>query len=486
MIRREDVERRLEERGLPASWQGSPPPGFEALRLDSRAVRPGDLFCAVRGTRVDGHDFLSAARAAGAAAAVVERAGDADGLPRLVVSDTRAASAHLAALFAGDPARTLHVVGITGTNGKTTTALLVRHLLSELGPAAALGTLGVIAPDGGRVEGRLTTPDPLELADRLRSLVAAGVRYLGMEVSSHALVQRRVEAVPFAAALFTNLTRDHLDYHADMAEYRDAKLRLLSLLGPDGTAIFNADEPAWQGAGVGRSPVRFGISSTADVRAVDVEPGPTGSAWTLETPEGAARVRLPLLGAFNVANALGAAAAARAAGLPVAAIAEALSRAPQVPGRMEILARTPSLVVRDYAHTPDALERAIEALRPTVAGRLIVVFGAGGDRDPGKRPLMGRIATSGADLAIVTSDNPRTEDPEEIVRAIVAGLAPGEWEAIVDRREAIARALALAAPGDAVLLAGKGHETYQEVGGERLPFDEEVIVTEILSGGTVA
>jgi len=449
-------------------------------------VRPGDLFCAVRGARADGHDFLSAARAAGAAAAVVERAGDAVGVPRLVVSDTRAASAHLAALFAGDPARRLHVVGITGTNGKTTTAVLVRHLLSELGPAAALGTLGVIGPDGIRSEGRLTTPDPIELAGRLRELVAAGVRYLGMEVSSHALVQRRVEAVPFAAALFTNLTRDHLDYHADMEEYRDAKLRLLSLLRPGGTAIFNADEPAWERAGLDRSPVRFGTSPAADVRALDLELGPAGSIWTLATPEGSAPVRLPLLGAFNVANALGAAAAARAAGMSTAAIADALSRAPQVPGRMEVLARSPSLVVRDYAHTPDALERALEALRPIVAGRLVVVFGAGGDRDPGKRPLMGRIATRGADLAIVTSDNPRTEDPDAIVRAIVAGLEPGGWEPIVDRRAAIARALSVAGPGDAVLLAGKGHEAYQEVDGERRPFDEAVIVSEILAGGTLA
>lgn len=486
MIRREDVERRLEERGLPGSWRGSPPPGFEALRLDSRAVRPGDLFCAVRGVRADGHDFLSAARAAGAVAAVVERAGDAEGLPRLVVSDTRAAAAHLAALFAGDPARRLHVVGITGTNGKTTTAVLVRHLLSELGPAAALGTLGVIGADGGRVEGRLTTPDPVELAGRLRDLVASGVRYLGMEVSSHALAQRRVDAVPFAAAVFTNLTRDHLDYHADMAEYRGAKLRLLSLLRPDGAAILNADEPAWADVAGGPARTRFGTAAGADVRAADVALGPAGSEWTLETPEGAARVRLPLLGAFNVANALGAAAAARAAGLGPAAIAGALSRAPQVPGRMEILTRAPALIVRDYAHTPDALERALEALRPTVAGRLIVVFGAGGDRDPGKRPLMGRIATRGADLAIVTSDNPRTEDPDAIVRAIVEELEPGGWEPIVDRRKAIARALEIAGPGDAVLLAGKGHETYQEVDGERRPFDEAAIVSELLGGGTAA
>jgi UDP-N-acetylmuramoyl-L-alanyl-D-glutamate--2,6-diaminopimelate ligase len=480
VTRREDVERRLEERGLPGSWQGTPPPRFEAFRLDSRAVRPGDLFCAVRGARLDGHEFVAAAAAAGATAAVVERAGDADGLPRLVVSDTHAASAHLASLFAGDPARKLHVVGITGTNGKTTTAVLVRHLLSELGPAAALGTLGVTGPDGSRVEGRLTTPDPVELATRLSELVVAGVRFVGMEVSSHALVQRRVEAVPFSAALFTNLTRDHLDYHADMAEYGGAKLRLLSLLRPDGTAIFNADEPAWKNEPGGPGRLRFGSSPSADVRAADVTLGPAGSAWTLETPEGRAPVSLPLLGRFNVANALGAAAAAHAAGMGPGSIAAALSRAPQVPGRMEVVARSPALVVRDYAHTPDALERALEAVRPVVTGRLLVVFGCGGDRDPGKRPLMGRIGARGADFAIVTSDNPRTEDPEAIVRQIVDGLEPGGWEAVVDRREAIARALRLAGPGDAVLLAGKGHETYQEVDGERRPFDEATIVSELL------
>ncbi len=471
------------ERGLDGSWLGAPPSGFESLRLDSRMVRPGDLFCAVKGVRHDGHDFLGRAAAAGATAALVERVPGTPGLPCLVVPDTRAAAAHLAFLFAGDPASGLHVVGITGTNGKTTTAILARHLLASLGPSAALGTLGVIRSDGTTEPGLLTTPDPLELAVRLADLAASGTRYVSMEVSSHALDQHRVDALSFACVAFTNLTRDHLDYHADMASYRDAKLRLLSLLAPDGAVVLNADDPAWDGVETGgRRSLRYGTGRVGEVRAERVRYEPGGSFWDLVAEDERAPVHLPLLGSFNVANALGASAVARAAGLSTRAIADALSEAPQVPGRMEVILRDPALVVRDYAHTPDALARALEALRPTVRGRLIVVFGCGGDRDPGKRPLMGRIAVSSADHAIVTSDNPRTEDPERIVREIVDGLEPGAWETVVDRRQAIGRALSIAGADDVVLLAGKGHETYQEIHGRRQPFDEAHVVPEVLAG----
>ena len=481
MILRFDVERRLRDAGLHGFWEGTPPPGFEALRFDSRIVGPGDLFCAISGSRFDGHSFLDRVTAAGAAAAIVEHAGDASSLPRFVVSDTRVAAAHLSQLFTGDPARQLDVVGITGTNGKTTTAVLLRHLLTTRSPAAALGTLGVLRSDGSSTGGRLTTPDPLSLAATLSELSAEGTRFVAMEVSSHALDQHRIDGIPFSQVVFTNLTRDHLDYHDDMDDYRAAKLRLTRLLRPGGACVVNADEPAWAGADVGGARlVQYGIGRGADVRADDLRLGTGGSEWKLVTPDGSAPVRLPLLGAFNVANALAAAASAWVAGLETESIARGLNSAPQIPGRMEALSTQPALVVRDYAHTPDALERALEALRPSVPGRLIVVFGCGGDRDPGKRTQMARIGVGGSDLALITSDNPRTEDPESIVRETVSELEPGDWEAIVDRRLAIKRALSIATQGDGVLLAGKGHETYQEIDGERLPFDEAEIVRSVL------
>ena len=485
MVASTEVERRLHDAGLEGAWAGTPPPGFRALQIDSRRVSAGDLFCAIPGTRVDGHDFIDRAAAAGATAAVAERPGESSELPRFVVRDTRIAAAHLAELFAGDPARSLDFTGITGTNGKTTTAFLLRHLLSDLGPSAAVGTLGTIHPDGRAEPGRLTTPDPVSLSATFRALVDEGARFVAIEVSSHALEQHRADAIPFRLAIFTNLTRDHLDYHSDMGQYRGAKLRLAGLLRPDGACLVNADEPAWDGADFGSAAVlRYGLAPRADVRAEAVRFVPGGSEWELVTPVGRVNVRLPLLGTFNISNSLAAAAAAHQSGLEPAAIASGLETAPQVPGRMEVIAREPALIVRDYAHTPDALERALQALRPSVNGRLIVVFGCGGDRDPGKRPLMGRIGVAGSDLALVTSDNPRTEDPAAIVAETVAELEPGSWEAVVDRREAIHRALETAGPDDGVLLAGKGHETYQEIGQERVPFDEvEVVARFIASRG---
>ena len=311
MILRVEVEQRLREAGLQGFWEGTPPPGFEALRLDSRTVGPGDLFCAIPGTRFDGHSYLDRVEAAGAAAAIVQHAGDASGLPRFVVSDTRVAAAHLAQLFAGDPVRDLDVIGITGTNGKTTTSVLLRHVLGVRAPTAALGTLGVIRSDGRTTGGLLTTPDPLDLAATFTELVDEGVRIVAMEVSSHALDQHRVDAIPFSLAVFTNLTRDHLDYHPGMDSYRSAKLRLAELLRTDGVCVVNADEPEWDEADFGGARlIRFGTRRDAEVRAEDLSVGVGGSEWTLVTPDGRARVRLPLLGEFNVANALAAAAAA--------------------------------------------------------------------------------------------------------------------------------------------------------------------------------
>ena len=302
-----------------------------------------------------------------------------------------------------------------------------------------------------------------------------------MEVSSHSLDQRRVEGVSFSAAVFTNFTRDHLDYHGTMEEYRAAKAKLLDHLTPDGVAVINRDDPAWETLQTPSRAVSFAVArSDADVQAVDVRYGPRGSEWRMRIGTEVRDVKLPLIGSFNVANALGAAAAAWALGVSAGRITERFETIPQVPGRLEMLSDRPT-VLRDYAHTPDALERTLEAVRPFTRGKLIAVFGCGGDRDRGKRPVMGRIAADRADVVIVTSDNPRTEDPERILDDIIGGMPRGPHERIEDRREAIAHALAMAGEGDLIVLAGKGHETYQIKGTTKYPFDEREIVGELLS-----
>ena len=479
----EEVRQRLVEAGLQPRWRGRAPASFDDLTDDSRRVTSGALFCAVEGTRADGHEHVGEAREAGASAAVVKRELPDVDLPQLVVTDDRAAVAHLASLFHGDPARSLSLTGVTGTNGKTTTVWLVRHLLAERGGAAALGTLGLVDAGGRRTPGRLTTPGPVELAGALADLAERGVRHVALEVSSHALDQRRVDGLEFENVVFTNLSREHMEYHADMAAYRRAKVRAVELLRDGGGCLVNRDEEAWRDLDPGRGErVTYGLAGDADVRAADLREASGGSRFRLSSPWGGAEVRLPLPGTFNVHNALAAATAGLREGLAPEEVAGRLASVPQIPGRMEVLRRSPALVVRDYAHTPAALGRVLATLRPE-AGRLLVVFGCGGDRDRGKRPLMGRAAEDGADLALVTTDNPRSEDPARIAREVVAEMDPASYEIVLDRREAIARALELARPGDVVLLAGKGHETYQAVGDEKLPFDEPAIVAELTARG---
>lgn len=383
----------------------------------------------------------------------------------------------------GFPARSLHLLGVTGTNGKTTTVNILRALTdTPARPSASIGTLGVkLGASGESLPGGLglTTPGPDELQRVLRELVDRGVRTVAMEVSSHALHQHRVHGLELAAAVFTNFTRDHLDYHGSMEEYFAAKAMLIDYLAPDGVAVVNADQPEWKRLPRAPRLLTFGLGA-ADVKALNVRFHQRGSSWTLTHAGSSAPVELPLLGDFNVANALAAAAAALAVGHALADIAARLSGIPQVPGRLEVLANRPA-VLRDYAHTPDALERSLSALRPFTPGRLIVVFGAGGDRDAGKRPLMGRVAEEFSDVAIVTSDNPRSEDPEAIIDAIEGGMSRPHLR-ISDRRAAISCALDMAAggKGDVVLLAGKGHETYQVLGSEQVPFDEREIVADLL------
>ncbi|HEY2026991.1 MAG TPA: UDP-N-acetylmuramoyl-L-alanyl-D-glutamate--2,6-diaminopimelate ligase [Gemmatimonadaceae bacterium] len=475
----------LDAAGLLREANGVLPPVVTSVTDDSRAIRARGLFLAVRGTERDGHDYLDMAARAGASAAVVDDASRTT-LPAIVVRDTRRAAAVAAAAFYGNPAQELRLIGVTGTNGKTTTVGMLRHLLDERGArAASIGTLGVLIGSSGLpLDGGagLTTPGPVELQRVLRALVAEGVRTVAMETSSHALHQRRTEGLHFDAAVFTNLTRDHLDYHGTMEAYFAAKALLAAQLKDDGVAVVNADDEAWTALPAIPRTVRFGSATGSDVRAVDVRYTPRGSRWALTAAEERHEVALPLIGDFNIANALAAGAAAWALGMPLSDVAVRLSTLPQVPGRLEILNERPT-VLRDYAHTPDALERALDAVRPFTVGLLTVVFGCGGDRDRGKRPEMGRIAESHADRAIVTSDNPRTEDPERILDDIEAGMTAGRHERVEDRRAAIARAIAAANDDDVIVLAGKGHETYQIRGTVKYPFDEREIVQAIIADG---
>jgi len=474
----------LERAGLLAARGGAAPERVAGITDDSRAVVRGGAFVAVRGTQRDGHAFLDAAAQAGAALAIVEDAA-ATTLPVLVVRDARRAAAVAAAAYYGEPASFLRLVGVTGTNGKTTTVSMLRHLLDAPGArAASIGTLGVLVGSAGEPlpgGGGLTTPGPIELQRLLRALVDAGVKSVAMEASSHALDQGRIEGLRFAAAVFTNLTRDHLDYHETFEAYFKAKALLVSCLTGEGVLVTNADDPTWNALPVTPRHLSFAVhAGGADVRAEFVSFHQRGSRWTLVHGSHRADVTLPLIGDFNVANALAASASGIAVGLDIATLADRLGTLPQVPGRLEILSEHPT-VLRDYAHTPDALERALLALRPFTPGRLIVLFGCGGDRDKGKRPMMAAVAHRLADAVVVTSDNPRTEDPERILDDICAALPAGSYERIEDRRTAIAAAIAMAEPSrDVVLLAGKGHETYQIRGTTSYPFDEAAIVRGLL------
>jgi UDP-N-acetylmuramoyl-L-alanyl-D-glutamate--2,6-diaminopimelate ligase len=462
---------------------------------DSRTLGEGQLFLAWTGSAADAHDFLPQALERGAGAAVVERFSEPSELPQIRVRDGRRAAALLAQAAAGHPGDALRIVAVTGTNGKTTVTGLVRQLLSPREPAAALGTLGVTGPDGRPVPGSggLTTPGPVELAQRMAGLRDAGVRTLALEASSHALEQRRLDGVPVDVACFTNLTQDHLDYHPTLDDYREAKARLLTLLRDDSSGVVvNGMDRAWQKLPPLRGPLlRVGVGGVElsgpssgqvhpDLTAHGLTLSAQDSRFTLRQGAEEIAVTTPLLGRFNVENTLVAAGAALMQGIPLSEVARVLGQVQAPAGRMEVTVREPVPVVLDYAHTPDALEKALATLKPLFHGRLILVFGAGGDRDREKRPLMGRVAAKGADLPIVTSDNPRTEDPEAIVDDIIAGMGNTPHLRITDRREAIARALELAREGDVVLLAGKGHETYQVVGTEIRDFDEREVVRELL------
>lgn len=460
-------------------------PELSGVATDSRAVMAGTLFCAVDGTAADGHAYVDDAARRGAAAALVARLVADVAIPQVLVTDSRRAAAVAAAAWFGWPGRGLRLVGVTGTNGKSTTVALARHLLNAGDDAGALGTLGACDGSGAAVPGGspLTTPGPVDLQQVLAHLRDRGVRTVAMEVSSHALHQGRVYGLQFAAGIYTNLTHEHLDYHGDLDAYLAAKALLSQYLAPEGVEVVNADDAAWEQ--LPRVPQRrrvtFGLHPSADVRASAVTFEPAGTRFLLHLGDRDLQVQLPLMGEFNVSNALGAVAAAWALGSAPEMVVERLATAPQVPGRLERLATEPFLVLRDYAHTPDAFRRVLRTLRSQTSGRLILLFGAGGDRDRAKRRVMGQVASQEADLTIISTDNPRTEDPERILDEIEQGLGEAAHLRISDRREAIERALDLARPGDTLLLAGKGHETYQIYGNEKVPFDEAAIVRDALA-----
>ena len=448
---------------------GAPEVEVSGLAYSSRSVTPGTVFFCVPGFRADGHDFAPDAVARGAVALVCQRPLGL-GVPEVVVDDVRAAMGPAAARFHGDPTAELEVVGVTGTNGKTTTAFLVRHLLEAGGRQS--GLLGTVKRVVGGVEEEVerTTPEAVDLQATFRAMLDRGDRACAMEVSSHALELGRVAGIRFACRVFTNLTQDHLDFHETMDAYFAAKRRLFEEAG---LSVVNVDDEYGRRIAGDVPCVTFAVEREADFRARDVEFDLMGSRFRCETPDGELELRSPLPGLFNVQNVLGAVAAARSLAVPGDAIAAALPSFGRVPGRFEPVDEGQDFgVLVDYAHTPEALENVLRAAREVTRGRLHVVFGAGGDRDRGKRPLMGAAARRLADRVLVTSDNPRSEEPEAIVDAIMEG-AGSEAEREMDRRRAIALAIETAEPGDVVVIAGKGHEQGQEFeNGRKEPFDD--------------
>ena len=456
-----------------------------SLAYDSREVRPDGLFFCVKGFQSDGHDFAAQAVQNGAAALVAERPLGL-GVPEVIVPSVRAAMGPIAARFYGDPTSQLRVVGVTGTNGKTTTAFLVRALLEATGEQAGLlGTVKSIVGGEERPVQR-TTPEAVDLQSDFRAMLAGGDRACVMEVSSHALELGRAEGTRFVAAIFTNLTQDHLDFHETMEDYFQAKRRLFAS-APNVSVVNVAGSYGRRLAQEIDGAVTFAVEDDADYSATDLRCDAAGCRFELRTPAGRHEVSLPMPGRFNVANALGALASVHVLRGNIDTLIAALERGVRVPGRFEpVQAGQEFAVIVDYAHTPDSLENVLLAARDIARGRIICVFGAGGDRDRGKRPLMGEIAARLADVTIVTSDNPRSEAPEAIIAEIVEPEGPaGDRLALqieVDRHVAIERAIALAGVDDVVVIAGKGHEQGQEFeNGRKLPFDDITVAREILS-----
>ncbi len=463
---------------------------IKGIAYDSRQVRPGYLFVALKGARHNGADFIEEAIRRGAVAVVSEESAIRRGsITHIRVDDARRALAEIACAFHNHPSVRITTIGITGTNGKTTTAFMLRGILRAAGRKP--GLIGTVMYEMGErcIPASRTTPEAPDIQAMLDQMLHAGCDSAVMEVSSHALVQKRVWGVDFDVGVFTNLTRDHLDYHKTMDEYFAAKSLLFQGLGrmeKRAAAVINIDDDWGQRlAGIGggwAALITYGFHPAADVRADATQFDERGTVFRVSSPWGQAEVRLKTLGAFNVQNALAAIASAGAIGIPLARTVEALRTFVSAPGRLEPVSNARGLrVYVDYAHTDDALERVLETLRGLATGKLMVVFGCGGDRDRGKRPRMGAAAARWADHIILTTDNPRSEDPRRIIEEIAAGIPAGaSWEAELDRETAIARAIARARSGDTILIAGKGHENYQEFDRTVTPFDDREVARRLL------
>src|SRR5438105_7480376 len=454
----------------------------ESIAYDSRRVQRDGLFVALRGEKSDGHDFIAQAVEKGAAVIVAEREEKHPRATCVVVENTRSALADLAAIFYGRPAQRLKLAAVTGTNGKTTTTFLIKHICENAG--LRCGLIGTVRYEiGERVLPAIrTTPESLELQELLAQIVNAGCRATAMEVSSHALAQDRTRGLEWNVAIFTNLTQDHLDFHGTMESYFESKAKLFTQLGQQGNkkkpvAVVNIDDRYGQQLLVkidkSVAIVTYGMGARADFRVSNYRVEFSGTSYQLDARGKSYLVRVPLIGRFNVANSVAALAAANGLGVDLRAAVLSLGKSPQVPGRLEMVpAKRQFQVFVDYAHTPDALANVLKTLRELQPQRLIVVFGCGGDRDRQKRPLMGEMVDRHVDYALITSDNPRKEDPSAIIAAIEKGFRSTHFEKIVDRTEAIDRAIALAQPRDIVLIAGKGHENYQEFADHTIPFDD--------------
>ena len=471
----------LQSAGIPAVLAD---PEISSLSYDSRLTGAGSLFFALPGARTNGEEFAQQAAGKGAAAVVTEsRIGDC-GRPVVEVPDARAAMADIAASFYGHPDRSLKCAGVTGTNGKTTTAFLTKHLMDSASLRSGLiGTVKYVV-GSEEISAPRTTPESVDLQEMLARMRDSGSKAVAMEVSSHALVQKRVKGIEFDVAVFTNLTQDHLDYHRTMEAYFEAKTLLFESLAAQtykkGRAIINADDRHGhllvERFGKKLKTVTFGRGVGADFRASAIQFDGTGSVFQLDAKRKSFLVRMPLIGLFNIYNALAALAAAASCGVELRGAIAALASAPQVPGRVErVAAKRNFQVFVDYAHTDDALKNVLRTLKELKPARLITVFGCGGDRDRAKRPLMAAAAEEFSDWTVITSDNPRREEPEAIIRDVEAGMRGTNFEKITDREHAIRRAIDLAGPGDIVLIAGKGHETYQEFADRRIAFDDVAV-----------
>ncbi len=454
----------------------------ESIAYDSRRVQRNGLFVALRGETSDGHEFIGQAIERGASVIVTERDEQHSRVTCLLVENTRNALADLSANFYGDPARKLTLAAVTGTNGKTTTTFLIKHICEKAG--LRCGLIGTVRYEiGERILPAIrTTPESLDLQELLAQIVNAGCTAAAMEVSSHALAQNRTRGLEWNVAVFTNLTQDHLDFHGTMESYFDSKAKLFAQLGsqrekPKPVAIVNIDdrhgEQLLNKIDKRVAVVTYGMSARADFRASNYRVEFSGTSYQLDAHGKSYLVRVPLIGRFNVANSVAALAAANALGISLRDAVLGLGKSPQVPGRLELVpAKRQFQVFVDYAHTPDALRNVLKTLRELEPHRLIVVFGCGGNRDRQKRPLMGEIVDRHADYAIVTSDNPRKEDPNAIIAEIEKGFRSSRYVKIADRTQAIGRAITLAQPRDIVLIAGKGHENYQEFADYTIPFDD--------------